>query len=152
LSQQRVGPFSVIRAIGRLAYKLKILPSWKIHPVISVAHLEPHKPDPFERTQAVPLPDVVNDDAGDHDEWEVQEIIAQRHNKHRKRDEWLVRWKGFGPEQNTWEPLENLQNADESLEQFRTAQEPVTTASTFFLPSLHPPPLANAFLATISLV
>jgi hypothetical protein len=31
----------VLERIGNLAYRLDIPPNWKIHPVISVAHLEP---------------------------------------------------------------------------------------------------------------
>lgn len=150
LSSQRVGPFEVIRAVGRLAYEMKIPSTWKIHPVISIAHLEPYKKDPFHRTPANPNPDVVLDEAGiEHEEWEVEEIVAQRFNKRRKRDEWLVKWRHFGPENNTWEPLENLQNAPDLLDQFQRLRDPVTVASTFFLPSPHPPPSANTFLAMI---
>src|ERR1700724_4651841 len=62
LSSQRVGPFEVVRAVGRLAYEMKIPSTWKIHPIISVAHLEPYKADPFGRTQPPPPPDIVLDD------------------------------------------------------------------------------------------
>jgi hypothetical protein len=149
LSLQRVGPFEVIRAVGRLAYEMKLPTTWKIHPVMSVAHLEPYKEDPYHCTPPDPSPDVVLDEAGEHEEWEAEEIVAQRRNRRRKRDEWLVKWRGFGPEHNTWEPMENLQNASELLDQFNEFKDPVAVASTFFLPSPHPPPPANAFLATI---
>jgi hypothetical protein len=152
LSQQRVGPFKVRHAIGRLAYELEIPPTWKIHPVISVAHLEPYKDDPYNRAPDTMLPDTIIDDSGEsHEEWEAEEIIAERYNKRRKRKEWLVKWKGFGAEQNTWEPAENLTHATELLNEFHIARNPIINASTFFLPSTHPPPMANAFLHTISL-
>jgi hypothetical protein len=41
LSEQRSGPFQIVRRIRRLAYELKLPPRWKIHPIISVAHLRP---------------------------------------------------------------------------------------------------------------
>ncbi|KAJ5654644.1 hypothetical protein N7490_001647 [Penicillium lividum] len=41
LGQRYVGRFKVLKRIGRLAYKLDLPPNRKIHPVISVAHLEP---------------------------------------------------------------------------------------------------------------
>ena len=151
LSPQCVGPFKVIRVVGRLAYELDIPPTWKIHPVISLAHLEPYREDPLERAGPTLPPDIVDDDSGGHEEWEVEDIISERYNKRRKRNEWLVKWKSFGPEQNTWEPIDNLGNAADKVEDFRHARNPVTTASTFFLPSTHAPPMANAFLATISL-
>ena len=148
LSPQRVGPFQILRSVGRLAYELDIPSTWKIHPVISIAHLEPHKEDTYGR-DPTPVPDIVDDDSSGHEEWEVEDIVAERHNKRRKRQEWLVKWKGFGPEQNTWEPVDNLTNASDKIEDFRRARDPITTASTYFLPSMHPPPMENAFLTTI---
>jgi len=47
LSPQRVGPFEILRKVGRLAYELRIPKTWKIHPIISIVNLEPHKPDTF---------------------------------------------------------------------------------------------------------
>ena len=41
LSHQREGPFRVEARVGRLAYRLALPPNYKIHPVISVAQLEP---------------------------------------------------------------------------------------------------------------
>jgi hypothetical protein len=35
------------------------------------------------------------------------------------RTEWLVRWEGYSPEDNTWEPLKNLKNAQGALKAFR---------------------------------
>lgn len=50
LAQQFVGPFRVIEKIGRLAYKLKISPNWNIHPVFTIAQLEPYvSGDSYER-------------------------------------------------------------------------------------------------------
>jgi hypothetical protein len=81
LSAQRVSPFEVLRTVGRLSYELDIPRTWKIHPVISIAHLEPYKKDPYDRTEK-PVPDVIVDESGEqHDEWEVDEIIAHRYNK-----------------------------------------------------------------------
>ena len=51
-------------------------------------------------------------------EWEVEEIISSRFNRRRRRVEYLVHWKGYGPQERTWEPLENLANAQETLAEF----------------------------------
>ena len=42
--------------------------------------------------------------------WEVEKIAGKRIRKYGKgsRAEFLVQWKGFTREFNTWEPLENL--------------------------------------------
>ena len=39
-SHQREGPFKVLERVGSLAYRLELPPVYRIHPVISVAHLE----------------------------------------------------------------------------------------------------------------
>ena len=50
LSNQRVGQFEIVRKIGKLAYKLQLPPVMKIHPVVSIAQLEPAKgKDPYNR-------------------------------------------------------------------------------------------------------
>jgi hypothetical protein len=87
LSEQRVGPFKVLQTVGRLAYKLVIPPTWKIHPVISIAHLEHHTPDPYNR-QSPPLPEVIQDTDGDsHEEWEVEDVLRSRLTGRNKRKE-----------------------------------------------------------------
>ena len=66
-SQQRTGPFKVIQKVGKLAYRLELPPTMKIHPVISVAHLAslPKGDDPFHRTP--PAPGPVEDSQSDSD-------------------------------------------------------------------------------------
>jgi len=36
----------------------------------------------------------------------------------REKDKYLVRWKGFTVESDTWEGRENLKNAKEAIEEF----------------------------------
>jgi len=49
-------------------------------------------------------------------EWEIEKILNKR--KIRRVDKYLVRWKGFTAEHNTWERKEDLENAREVLEEF----------------------------------
>lgn len=44
LIQQYVKPFLILEKVGRLTYILDISVDWKIHPVFSVAQLEPAPP------------------------------------------------------------------------------------------------------------
>ena len=41
LDQQFIRPFKVLEKVGRLAYRLDILPHWKIHIIFIIAMLEP---------------------------------------------------------------------------------------------------------------
>jgi hypothetical protein len=43
----KIRPFKVISKVSKLAYKLNLQPHVKIHPVVSVIHLEPTIPDPY---------------------------------------------------------------------------------------------------------
>jgi len=51
------------------------------------------------------------------EEWEIEKILNKR--KIRGIDKYLVRWKGFTVEHDTWERKEDLGNAREVLEEFK---------------------------------
>ena len=50
------------------------------------------------------------------EEWEVERILNKRWV--REKDKYLVCWKGFTAESDTWEERENLRNAKEAIEEF----------------------------------
>ena len=49
--------------------------------------------------------------------WEVEKILNKR--KIRGVEKYLVQWKGFMAESNIWERKEDLENARETLEEFK---------------------------------
>jgi len=51
------------------------------------------------------------------EEWEVEKILNKR--KIRGVEKYLVQWKGFTAEGDTWERKEDLKNAGEALEEFK---------------------------------
>eukprot|EP00327_Prymnesium_parvum_P012039 CAMPEP_0184393324 /NCGR_PEP_ID=MMETSP0007-20130409/34462_1 /TAXON_ID=97485 /ORGANISM="Prymnesium parvum, Strain Texoma1" /LENGTH=60 /DNA_ID=CAMNT_0026744271 /DNA_START=63 /DNA_END=241 /DNA_ORIENTATION=+ len=55
------------------------------------------------------------------DTWEVENVVQYR--KCYNNEQWLVKWKGYGEEHNTWEPLENLvtEEAREEAEKVKVA-------------------------------
>lgn len=117
LTQQYVGPFCISEKVGRLAYRLAIPPHWKIHPVFSVAQLEPAPPpsgDPFHR----PFPDqppsvFVDGDIDTVKSFEVERLLNKRtvQRGRGRSTEYLVRWKGYGPEWDRWYNVKDLDNA-----------------------------------------
>jgi hypothetical protein len=50
------------------------------------------------------------------EEYEVEEIIDSE----RRPNGWCyrIKWKGYGPESNTWEPKTNLEHADDILKKY----------------------------------
>jgi len=100
LSHRRLSPFIVERQIGPIAYRLK-LPHWmkQLHPVFNVVKLTlaPDDPIPGQKLTDHPLPIIIDGEP----EWEMEEILDSRW--HRRRFQYLVKWKGYGREHNSWE-------------------------------------------------
>ena len=49
-------------------------------------------------------------------EYEVEEVLHSRKNS--KGLWYKVHWKGYGPHERKWEPVENLKNAQEAVKDF----------------------------------
>ena len=60
-----------------------------------------------------PLPVEVDSEK----EYEVEEILDRQ--ERIGKTKYLVKWKGYTVEENTWEGLENLKNAMEKVEEFK---------------------------------
>jgi transposase InsO family protein len=106
LDHVKVGPFLIEEPRGPVSYKLQLPPDAKIHPVFHVSLLEPANAE-------TPLQTTFHFETQEENEFEVERILKQ------KGQHFLVKWKGYGPEENTWEPLKNLKNCRQLLQQFR---------------------------------
>jgi hypothetical protein len=120
LDYRRLGPYEILEKIGSRAYKLKLPASMKIHDVFHVSMLEKVTADNFNR-QPIPLPPVI---VNEQEEWEVEKILNSR--LMRNKLQYLIRWKGVGPEEDSWEPAENVEHAEEEVESFH-ARNPNAT-------------------------
>jgi hypothetical protein len=108
-----LGPFKVTKRIGRNVYRLKFPPSIRVHNSINVRDLKPHTPNDFpKRMQPPPEPVVI----GDNVEHEVERILDTK--LFRGNVKYLVRWKGFGPESDTWQSPRDVINAPDLCAEF----------------------------------
>lgn len=115
LSTKKVGPFKILSRVGRLAYRLELPKTMKIHPVISVVHLEQASIDPFERVVPQPGPVIVEG----QEEWVIEKLIARE--KRGRKDGYKVKWKGW--DSPTWEPADTLrQDVPHLVEKFEKAR------------------------------
>lgn len=125
-----LGPFKVTRLVGKAAVKLDIPAAWKIHPVFHVSLLKlwkgPHAPEALT-VEVEGFPEYV-----------VEHILSHRlqtRGRGRPVTMFLVKWKDFGPEHNTWEPEANL-TADgkyknsKLTEYWRSLAQPASTSDT----------------------
>jgi len=109
LSYCRLGPFEIEHQVGPLAYRLKLPHGMRqLHPVFSIVKLSAAPEDPIlgRKPQALPPPIVVDGE----EEWEVEEILDSRW--HRRKFQFLVKWKGFSREHNSWEAASDVKAPD----------------------------------------
>ena len=125
LAPKWYGPFEVAAQISKVAYKLKLPPTWKIHDVFYASLLTPYKetlqhgPNFLE-----PPPEITEGES----EWEVEKIIKERTFGRWKKKQYLVRWKGYSPSYNEWVPEEDLHTPD-LLAEFRKQSSNIRTLS-----------------------
>jgi hypothetical protein len=104
------GPFPVVARIGKQAYKLRLGDKvGRIHPVFHVSLLEPCPPGMQPAGEDAGPPLEVEDE---EQEWVVEKILDS--NVRSRELQYLVKWKDFPDEENTWEPLEHLGNRQSS--------------------------------------
>ena len=108
-----LSPFSIIKQVNEVAYRLQLPPSMKIHPVFHVSLLEPYKDSTIPGRLQVPPPPIEVDGA---EEFEVSEILDSRIN--RGKLEYLVHRQGYEVHERTWESAANLENALEMIAKF----------------------------------
>jgi hypothetical protein len=116
LGHQWLGPFPITAKISRSAYRLTLPSSMRgIHPVFHMSVLRKCTTDAIAGRRGKRSEPVEVDGKW---EWEVEEILNCR--RRGKKMEFLVSWKGFGPEENSWEPQAHLTNCAEAVQEFNT--------------------------------
>jgi len=117
LSHRCLGPYPVERRVGKYAYRLVLPPPMRhLHPVFNVVKLSPAPDDPIvgRRRNPPPPPELVDGE----EEYVVEKILNSR--MFRRKLQYLVKWEGYGIEENTWEHWENLSHAPEKVTEFHT--------------------------------
>ena len=115
----------MLEKIGKVAYKLQLPPNMRIHPTFHVSRLKKYvSPTTYDERHPAPLrppPDIIEQ----RPEWEVEAIRDKRQRRHRRQNrvEYLVKWKDYPEEDNTWEPIANLQNAMEIVREYEEELE-----------------------------
>ena len=108
-----VGPYKVKGIVSSNVIELELPKSIKIHPVVNVSRVQPYKPQVEGQKKIPPKPVIIKGE----EEFKVEKILNKR--TIREKEKFLVRWKGYMVEKDTWENRENLENAKELVEEFK---------------------------------
>jgi hypothetical protein len=102
LMPRYIGPFTITEVINPVAYRLELPENMKVHDVFHVSLLEPYSsngrvlpPPPLEFINGLP-------------EYNIEEILDCEDKGSQYEKMFLVKWLGYGPEHNTWEPESGL--------------------------------------------
>ena len=109
LAHRFLGPYPIIAKVGRNAYRLGLPTSMsRLHPVFNVIKLLPALDDPIpgHRLEPPPPPELI--EVEEH--YELEAVLDSH--LWRGRLEYLVKWKGYGYEHNSWVPESNMAASD----------------------------------------
>src|SRR5215471_18002340 len=105
----------ITKEIGPASYALTLPPSWKVHNMFNESLLKLYL-EPEFTMQIPPLPEPPVPVVGQEDEYKVEEILDSCF--YRRKLQYLIKWKGYPHEDNTWEPEQNLKNSPQVIQGF----------------------------------
>jgi len=117
LTERYVEPYAIEEVVSSNAVKLRLPGSMRIHPVVNVSRIVRYKEQVKGQKKEEGKPVEVEG----VEEWEVEKVLNKK--KIRGVKKYLIRWKGFTAEGDTWERRENLKNAEEALADFEGKME-----------------------------
>jgi hypothetical protein len=109
-----VGPFKVTELVGQAAVRLDMPEPWRVHKVFHVSLVRPYT----ARGKVQPPPPVAFID--NEPLYSVERLLDRRERSKggRKYTEYLIKWVGYPPEHNTWEPESHLEGCDELITEY----------------------------------
>jgi len=110
LTERFVGLYKIKKIISSNTVELELPSTVKIHPVVNISRIQRYVGQVEGQRKEQPASVVIKGE----EEWEVERILNKRWI--RGKDKYLVQWKGFTAESDTWEKKENLENAKEAIE------------------------------------
>ena len=116
LMERYIGPYVIKEVVLSNAVKLRLPSLMRIHPVVNISQIVKYKEQVKGQKKEEGKPMEVEG----VEEWEVEKILNKK--KIRGVERYLVRWKGFTAEGDTWERKENLKNTKELIEEFERGE------------------------------
>jgi hypothetical protein len=101
LAPKRYGPFTIIKKISDVVFQLELPHQWKVHNVFHASLLTPYiETELHGQNFPEPPPEIIEGDP----EFEVEQIVGSRWIGKKKSLQYKIRWKGYPPAHDSWEP------------------------------------------------
>ena len=126
------GPFRVLHPVEKQAYKLELPKKWRIHDVFHVSLLEQDN----TRKRRVDDENVEldtddkNGKSGMEAIWDSKVYTRESESGHLPGFYYLVSWKGYPEEKNTWEPVSAVQHLRKLISSFHKDHPDKPTATS----------------------
>lgn len=109
LRSKWIGPFKIIKLVGKNAVRLELPTTMRIHPVVNVSHTKPYfdQPEDLSSTIERPPPPVIGPLGP---AYEIDRVI--QHRRRGRGYQFLVDWKGYPTYEASWEPTSHFIDED----------------------------------------
>ena len=112
LTKRFVGLYKIKKIVLTNTVELELLSTVRIYPVVNISRIHRYIGQVEGQKKKQPASVIIEKE----EEQEVERILNKW--QIREKDKYLVQWKGFTAESDTWEGIENLGNAKEVVEEF----------------------------------
>ena len=108
------GLFTITKVLSPIVYQLRLPKTWKIHPVFHASLLSPYRENGVHgKNFPVPPPDLIDG----KEEYKIKKII--RHRGPLPSQSFLIQWKGYSAEEDSWVPECALKHAKSALTSYK---------------------------------
>ena len=101
LDFKKLGPYEILEKIKLVNFRLQLPKRLRLHFIFHISLLEPAS----EATSLATNEEIQPEN--DPDVYEVEKLLDTRITNNGQQ-EYLIKWKGYGAEENSWVPTENL--------------------------------------------
>ena len=112
LMERFVEPYKIKKIVSMNIVELKLSATIKIYPVVNINRMQRYVGQVEEQRKEQPAPVIIKEE----EEQEIERILNKQ--QIRRKDKYLIQWKEFTVESDTWKGKENLDNAKEAIEKF----------------------------------
>jgi hypothetical protein len=126
LAPKWYGPFTIKKKVSDVVFQLELPRQWKIHNIFHTSLLTPYIKTELHRPNYPEPPlDIVEGDP----KFEVEQIMSLRQVGKKKTLQYKIRWKGYSPAHDSWEPATQVHASDliEEYRKIRSSQKNNTT-------------------------